>query len=310
MKRWIVPGWLAAFLLASPVSGEPDTVPASAVIESLIWRHQGVTELSATLQRVEHPGQEHGIYFVDESGRFAATQFTSLMGTTINGVSWRDKPAAFQWFDGTELVCDQSGDGTYAQRSTPDPAYALGCPGPIQWRKMPWPVLEKLVGCLRDDPDAEARVEGDRIIVRSKRHNLVVEVNDDSTLAAIQLAHDSASYTRFEYSGTRGAPPDRPAERVVNTLVMQNETKHQATYRYEGWSRAPVPRFDARAMNINVMDPSTRDVFSPEGEFLYNRDDRDALMAGGARPLPWAWIGGGAAALAALGGWWWWRRRG
>lgn len=244
--------------------------------------------------------------WADARGVFELRYFDE--GTPRPGKAWSAQPWYFVAFDGKRLhVADPPAASMYQRHDVPQ--LADTGPGPVQWLFMPWPVLPRMVDWLRAAPDlvVEQRDKGWR--ATSPSVGLAVEwtngrvdrlVRGDEASGAFQ----AVSYGGYGRPGFPGWAPSKLHE-VIRTGKVRDgrEVGNDVVYRITLVEEtARTPPFDAGAVESNLHDAASGDVFGADGSLLFNLKAAERELTGESTLVTARWVASavGAAAIGVL----------
>lgn len=240
---------------------------------------------------------------VSETGAYATLNFSDIYPAL--GLTWDERPHYFVYFDGQDLHVAYDSGASYDATRT-ELAYTQ-FPPPIHQFMVPWPVISAWADALASASDSvyEATTDGE-FIARSDSLGLAIRWDDELRIRAVFRAIDFGtgnSNTGMEIVfGGYDTKPGRQSQPTTmrqvyrrdspeDEMVHIEETKYAIT-RFV-FNPADIDKrllFDAKTLKVNHFDRATNNVYSPDGEFLFNKDDflQSYLAANNPRKLkPW-----------------------
>jgi hypothetical protein len=190
--------------------------------------------------------------------------------------------------------------------------------GPAQWILCPWSIMEHIGDKMLAGGDCQASwVDSDTLEFRSAAADRVLRIGRRGELKSVEAGKKQSSYHavvayKYKESGGRFVPTD-----ILESITAgagEKVRSFELHYRVKSWKTATISdtepdRFDPAALGVLRLDPSSGDVSSLDGKFLYNQAEEQEKFE---RMMDLTvedsygylyWISGGLAAVALVIAW-------
>jgi len=282
-------GTVFVSVLASVPEADGSLRAQNDAYDALIDRYQGIS--AVYVEAVSGPtsvegtaasftGEWYAAYLVaaDRSGRLGVRTFGGPTAPDLDG-----RPTAMQYLADGALVT-HTHKSLY--RETQFDGTLIGPPPSPHYLRAPWPVLPIWVDALRGHEATELAREGDRWIASNVELGLRMEWELDGSLRSARWnappPYDERAWTSWSYADLdeRGLP----REAVQVQRVPSADGAHESRFEMDVTVSTDPARieeaivFDPEPLRINRLDVETMDVYSPDGELLYNLKERERML--------------------------------
>jgi hypothetical protein len=253
-------------------------------------------------------GSERRNVIVQSDGAFASIDRSKTRSRLPD--RWEEFPTHIVYFDGMTMRSTDYDSTEYVETKLED--YARTPPGPLQWMMCPWPVIPTYVGWLVQANDLTITSSNGEHVAESKSSKLRLAWRDDGAILEVAALHSDQDFVRLVYSdfsdaaGIRFPIPRRQLMRVYSVSNRSTPFDHSTDSRISIDLSEPDQnhvRFDASYWKLNRYDISTGAVTAPDGAFIYNRKEREAMFDRQSiwhRLRPWALGAGGVVLLVGM----------
>ncbi len=266
----------------------------------LAEHYQTVSSASLSAEQTREDGLHLAIDMsVDKSGAFAALHYGDVY--TFPGLTWDERPWYFVYFDGKNAYSASDGGSSYTQ-SAPEEWLSGQYPPPVHQFFAPWPVISKWAQALASAGDTTYVSSADQFSARSV--SLGIALRWDDTLRVHSVFRGSGSgdagmeiiFERYDAKEGRESRPTRMRQIIRGeaqedgTMSLQTTDYVIKRFEFNLPDIAERVRFDAKTLQVNRFDRETSNVYSPDGDLLFNKDEfyQAYLKANSTRRLrPW-----------------------